>query len=118
MPGDRLEDGADVLDRPSSDARRARTCCLRGLEDAVEPAQDDERQDDLPVLGLLVVAAQQVGDRPDEAGVVVDCGSDLSHLRPPAVVLLCSKDSARMRVVGPKWRNGRQLGIALRRERQ
>ena len=30
----------------------------------------DERQDDLAVLGLLVVAAQQVGDRPDEGGVV------------------------------------------------
>ena len=38
-----------------------------------------ERQDDLAVLGLLVVAAQQVGDRPDEGRVVADLR--VTHLR-------------------------------------
>jgi hypothetical protein len=45
---------------------------LRGLEDAVEPTEDDEREDDPPVLRLLVVTPEQVSDRPDEAGVVID----------------------------------------------
>ena len=48
-----------------------------------------ERQDHLAVLGLLVVAAQQVGDRPDEGRVVVDTS-------------LCHPDLA-------SWRNGRRL---------
>ncbi len=39
---------------------------LRGFEHAVQPAKDREGQDDAAVLGLLVVAAQQVGDGPDE----------------------------------------------------
>jgi hypothetical protein len=39
---------------------------LGGFEHAVEAAQHREGQDDLAVLGLLVVAAQQVGDGPDE----------------------------------------------------
>jgi hypothetical protein len=34
------------------------------------PAEQDERQDDAAVLGLLVVAPQQIGDGPDKAGVV------------------------------------------------
>jgi hypothetical protein len=42
------------------------------LQDAIQAPQDGERQDDLAVVGLLVVAAKQVGDRPDESGVVVD----------------------------------------------
>ena len=45
---------------------------LGRLEHAVEAADHRQRQDDLAVLGLLVVAAQQVGDRPDEGGVVAD----------------------------------------------
>ena len=66
--GDGLEDGADGLDGQGLDA--GEDLGFGGLEDAVEAAQHDERQDDAAVLGLLVVAAQQVGDRPDEAGVV------------------------------------------------
>ena len=37
-----------------------------GLQNAVEPTQHREWQDDLAVFGLLVVAAQKVGDRPNE----------------------------------------------------
>jgi hypothetical protein len=69
---DRLEDRADVLDLAGERYQAGEDLRLRGLEDAVEPAQHDEREDDPPVLGLLVVTPQQVGDRPDEAGVVVD----------------------------------------------
>ncbi len=36
------------------------------LQDAVEAAQHDERQDDLAILGLLEVAAQDFRDGPDE----------------------------------------------------
>ncbi len=43
---------------------------LGGLQHAVEAAQDGEGEDDLAVLGLLVVAAQEVGDGPDEGGEV------------------------------------------------
>jgi hypothetical protein len=43
---------------------------LGRLEHAVEAAQHGERQDDLAVLGLLVVAAEEVGDGPDEGGEV------------------------------------------------
>ena len=46
--------------------------CLGRLEDAVQAPKDRQGEDHLAVLGLLVVAAEQVGDRPDEAGVVVD----------------------------------------------
>jgi hypothetical protein len=70
--GGGLEDGADGLDGQRLDA--GEDLGLGGLEDAVEAAEQDERQDDAPVLGLLVVAAQQVGDGPDEAGVVVGRG--------------------------------------------
>ena len=45
---------------------------LRRLEHAVEPPQHGERQDHLAVLGLLVVAPQQVRDRPDERRVVAN----------------------------------------------
>ena len=41
---------------------------LGALENAVEAAQDGEGKDDFAVLGLLVVTAQQVGNRPDEGG--------------------------------------------------
>jgi hypothetical protein len=36
------------------------------LEDAVQSPQHGERQDDTPVFRLLVVAAEQVGDSPNE----------------------------------------------------
>ena len=41
---------------------------LGRFEHAVEAAQHGEGQDDLAVVGLLVVAAQQVGHGPDEGG--------------------------------------------------
>jgi len=44
---------------------------------AVPPTQHRERQDHLPIVGLLVVAAQQVGHLPDEPG-------DLGELVEPA----------------------------------
>ena len=44
---------------------------LGGLEDAIEAAQQDQRQDYLLVFGALVVAAEQVSDGPDEPCVVV-----------------------------------------------
>ena len=37
-------------------------------KNAIEPSQDSERQNDLAVVRLLVVAPQQVGDRPYEGG--------------------------------------------------
>ena len=37
-------------------------------EDAIEPAQDGERQDDLAVFVPLVGAAEQIADAPDESG--------------------------------------------------
>ena len=39
---------------------------LGGLQDAVEATQNGERQNDLAVIRLFVVAPQQIGDRPDE----------------------------------------------------
>ena len=41
---------------------------LGGFEDALEPPQEGERQNDLAVVGALVVTAQEVGDIPDEVG--------------------------------------------------
>jgi hypothetical protein len=43
---------------------------LCGLEHAIQPAQDSEREDDLPVFRLLVVAAQEIGDGPEEGGEI------------------------------------------------
>ena len=39
---------------------------LGGFQHAVQPPQHGERQDDFAVFGLLVIAAQQIGDGPDE----------------------------------------------------
>jgi len=41
---------------------------LARFQYAVEPAEHDERQDDLAVLGLLEIAAKRFGDLPNEAG--------------------------------------------------
>ena len=41
---------------------------LAGREHAVQPAQHGERQNDAAVFALLEVAAQAVGDGPDEGG--------------------------------------------------
>ena len=67
MPVIAWRTGPTFSTRPWSDVEAGEDLLLRGLEDAVEPAEDDQRQDDPPVLGLLVVAPEQVGDRPDEA---------------------------------------------------
>ena len=56
---------------------------LGGLEDAVEAAEQDEGQDDPAVLGLLVVAAQQIGDGPDQAGMVSSGGPTWPRPAPP-----------------------------------
>ena len=45
---------------------------LGWLEDAVQAADHGQRQDHLAVLGLLVVAAEEIGDAPDEGRVVAD----------------------------------------------
>jgi hypothetical protein len=37
------------------------------LKNAIEPTEDRQRQDDLAVVRLLVIATQQVGDGPNEA---------------------------------------------------
>lgn len=39
---------------------------LRRLQHTIEPPQDGEGEDDLAVVGLLVVASKEVCDRPDE----------------------------------------------------
>ena len=57
---------ADGLDGQGLDA--GEDLGLGGLQDAVEAAEQDEREDDSAVLRLLVVAAQQIGDGLDEAG--------------------------------------------------
>ena len=73
--GDGLEHRTDVVELAIEGGEAATHLVLRGLEHAVEAPQDDERQDGLAVLVRLVVAAQQVGDGPDESGVVVrTCG--------------------------------------------
>ncbi len=43
---------------------------LGGFEHAIQPTQHRERENDLGVIGLLVVAAQEIGNGPDEAGEV------------------------------------------------
>lgn len=50
---------------------------LGWFQHAVQAAQDGERQDDPAVLGLLVIAAQEVGDGPDERGKVGLCHAAL-----------------------------------------
>jgi len=58
---DAVEDGLEVLDLPALQRLVPLQYFLAGLvQHAVEPAQDGERQDDLAVVRLLVVTAQQV----------------------------------------------------------
>jgi len=44
-----------------------------GRQHTLEPAQQGEGQDDAPVLTLLEVAAQQIGERPDIGGQIIRC---------------------------------------------
>jgi hypothetical protein len=87
--GNGLEDGADGLDGQGLGA--GEDLGLGGLQDAVEPAEQDEWQDDAAVLGPLVVAAQQIGDGPDQAGVVGGRGvggggAALGHAKSPVLM--------------------------------
>jgi len=43
---------------------------LGGFQHAIEAAEDAERKDDLAVFGLFLVAAQEIGDGPDEGGEI------------------------------------------------
>jgi len=46
------------------------TLALGGLQHAVQTAEHSERQDDLPVFGLLVIPAKEIGDGPDKWGEI------------------------------------------------
>ena len=50
--------------RPLLELRQ--NCGLGRRQHAVQPPQNRERQDNLAVVGLLVVAPEQIGDRPDK----------------------------------------------------
>ena len=64
--------GIEVLDPTPQLLVSVEHLGLGRLQHAVEAPQHSERQDDLAVPRLLVVPPQQVGDRPDEGGVVLD----------------------------------------------
>ena len=67
--GDAIENGLQVLHRPALQRLVLLQHLLpRVVQHAVEPPEDREREDHLPVVGLLVVAAEEVGHRPDEGG--------------------------------------------------
>ena len=70
---------------PFSALARSSTAGLRGFQDAVEAADDGEGEDDLAVLGLLVVTSEEVGHGPDEGGVVLD--GSLGHSQTPPIYL-------------------------------
>lgn len=44
---------------------------LRRFQNAIQPPQNGKRKNDATVFGLLVIAAQQVRDRPNERGEVL-----------------------------------------------
>jgi hypothetical protein len=69
LAGDGAEHWLDVLDPPLQRRVASNDVGLCGLEHAIVPPQNDERQDHPPVLGLLVDAPQLVRDGPDEGGV-------------------------------------------------
>ena len=75
------------------------------VQHAIETAQHGEREDDLAVVGLLVIAAKEVGDGPDEGGQgglgghVTECiGEARAHCRRvvawPGRPALWSQDSS------------------------
>lgn len=45
-----------------------RTGIAGGPQQAIEAAEHGEGEDDAAILGLLVIAAQEIGDGPDEIG--------------------------------------------------
>ncbi len=78
---------------------------LGRCEDRVEAADHRERQDDAPVLGLLVVAAEQIGDGPDEVGQL----RVMFHSPPSGVLATTSLQRAWMGGTG-QW----SLGVRVR----
>ncbi len=50
---------------------------LGRLEDAVQPPQEGEGEDDLAVVGLLVVTPEKVGDGPEEGGEFLEAHESL-----------------------------------------
>ena len=74
LTGDALEHEVGAFDALLESLRALEHRWLGLLQHAVQTAQHGEREDHLAVLRLLVVASQEVGDGPDEGGVVVDGG--------------------------------------------
>ena len=73
LPGDALQDRVDVSqDWIDGSCAFTSDGCLGRLQHAVEPPQYGEREDDTAVLGCFVVAAQEIGDRPDEGDLVLE----------------------------------------------
>ena len=74
LPGHVLQHRVDVLDLALQRLGPLQDGGLRGLQHAVEAADNGQGEDDLAVLGLLVVTPEEVGHGPDEGGVVLDSG--------------------------------------------
>jgi hypothetical protein len=71
--GDAAQDRIEVLNLAALHALVLRQDLgLRTLEDAVQAAQHGHGKDDLPVVGLLVVATQQVRDGPQKVGYLTE----------------------------------------------
>ena len=71
--GHRAERKLEVLNARSLKFLASRDDLVaRRLHDLVQAPHYDEREDDLAVVSLLVVAAKQLGDAPDQVRVVAD----------------------------------------------
>ena len=57
----------------------AQDLVARRRQDALQATQEREREDDAAVLGLLEIAAQQVGDTPEETCEIVRPGHGSDH---------------------------------------
>src|SRR5437660_4635786 len=64
----------DALGKTFLGRQNGRLGCLK---DAIEPPHHDKGEDHLAVFGLLEVAAQDVGNRPDERAEVLNAGGCL-----------------------------------------
>jgi hypothetical protein len=69
---DRSENRLKVLDPARKLLMPLQNCLLGGLKNAIQAANDREREDHLAVLRLLVVPAQKVSHAPDEGRVIPD----------------------------------------------
>ncbi len=69
----------DVLDGALDPGEPFDHLRLGGGQHAVEAPEHCQREDDLSILGLLVVTAQEVGHRPDERCMCLDCRC-IAHL--------------------------------------